>query len=96
MNGEDWKPVTNPAGEIVGWMAAPDPDEPDVDYFEADRLPKVRRRADIIAQAVTLMGPEFDLDETWDALEKTMPDADIAAAGHVTKTLQEIELRYYG
>ena len=93
---QPWQPVHNGAGDVVGWMAAPDPDEPDVDWFEADRLPKVRRRADMLCQAVTLMGPEFDLDETWEALEAAMPEADIEAAARMVLMLQEIELGYHG
>jgi hypothetical protein len=84
MAEQPWQPVHNAAGDVVGWMAAPDPDEPDVDWFEADRLPKVRRRADVIAQAVTMMGPEFDLDDTWEALEAAgLSEDDMIAAARV-------------
>jgi hypothetical protein len=26
----DWQPVTDAAGNVLGWMSAPDPGEPDV------------------------------------------------------------------
>lgn len=76
-----------------GWMAAPDPDEPDVDYFEADRLPKVRRRADAIDQAAdALMTESLDLDASWDAgLDAGLSELDLDAAGNVALVLAEIE-----
>jgi hypothetical protein len=64
-----------------------------VDYFEADRLPRVRRRADIIGQAADLMADEaFGLDETWDACAAAgMPPGDIDSAGNVVLQLEQIE-----
>jgi hypothetical protein len=86
-----WEPVTGAGGAVLGWMSPADPGEPDVDYFEADRLARVRRRADILDQAVTLMGPEFDLDATWEALEAALPEDDIVAAARVVLMLEKIE-----
>jgi hypothetical protein len=93
---EERQPVTDAAGNVLGWMSAPDPDEPDVSYFEADRLPKVRRRADIIGQAADLMANEaFSLEETWDAgLAAGLSEADLDAAGSVVLMLEKIEYRY--
>jgi hypothetical protein len=76
-------------------MAAPDPDEADVDYFEADRLPKVRRRAEVIDQAADLlMDDAFDPGATWDAAnEAGVSDLALDAAGHVALILRQIEIR---
>jgi hypothetical protein len=91
------QPVTDVAGNVLGWMSAPDPDEPDVSYFEADRLPKVRRRAAILGEAADLMANEaFGLDETWDAgLAAGLTDADLDAVGHVVLLLEQVERRYH-
>jgi hypothetical protein len=75
-------------------MTPADPDEPDVDYFAADRLPRVRRRAAIIDQAAALLDPAFDLDTSWDALEAALPEGDIDAAGYVVLTLEQVERGY--
>jgi hypothetical protein len=78
-----------------GWMAAPDPDEPDVDYFEADRLPRVKRRADAIDQAVDAMLTEsLDQDAVWDACEERMPLGMVDSAGSVALVLWKVEHGY--
>jgi hypothetical protein len=89
----DWTEITNAAGEVVGWTSAPDSDEPDVDYFEADRLPKVRRRADAIDQAADLLlDGAFDPSDTWDACEAAgMPEGAIDSAGNVALLLSRVE-----
>jgi hypothetical protein len=89
-----WEPVHDAAGKVVGWVASPDPGEPDLDYFEADRLPRVRRRADIIDQAAALLDPAFDLETSWEALEAALPDGDIDSAGNVVLLLEQIERGY--
>jgi hypothetical protein len=91
----EWQEIRNAAGEVVGWTQPPDPDEPDVDYFEADRLPKVKRRAEVIDQAVDAMLTEsLDQDAVWDACEERMPPGMVDAAGSVAFTLWKIEHRY--
>jgi hypothetical protein len=78
-----------------GWMQAPDPDEPDVDYFEADRLPMVARRADVILQAVDeMMTPSFDLDTVWTMCEERLPPGVVDSAGSVAFELEKVENRY--
>ena len=88
-----WTPVTNAAGETVGWTAAPDPDEPDVDYFEADRVPKAGRRAAAIGQVADLLLDEaFDPGGTWDAAEAAgIPEGMIDSAGNVALELAWVE-----
>jgi hypothetical protein len=91
----DWHPVTNAAGDVLGWMAEPDPDEPlDGEYFTVDRLPHVRRRAAVLDQAAALFADSaFDPRETWDcALATGLTDADLDAAAHVAVVLREVEL----
>jgi hypothetical protein len=91
------EPVRDADGNVLGWVSEPDPGEPDVDYFEADRLPRVRRRADILVQAASIMSPEFDLDDTWDACEAAgMTPGDIDSAGNVVLMLEKVEHRYPG
>ena len=86
----DWAPVTDAAGTVLGWMAAPEPDEPDVDGFEADRLPRVRRRAAAIDEVAAAFGEEcFDPETVWDA--STLPEADLDAAGYIAVTLARVE-----
>ena len=71
-------------------MAAPDPDEPDVDYFEADRVPRAGRRAAAIDEAAAAFGEEcLDPESVWDA--STLADADLDAAGYIAVTLAKIE-----
>lgn len=76
-----------------GWMQAPDPGEADVDYFEADRLPRVARRAGVIDRAAGLLMDEaFDVESTWDAAEASgMPEGMIDSAGNVALLLAGIE-----
>jgi hypothetical protein len=78
---------------VLGWTAAPDPDEPDVDWFEADRVPKVRRRAEVIGQAADLFADEsIDPEQTWDsANERGLTDCDLDAAAYVALELEKIE-----
>jgi hypothetical protein len=82
-----WQPVEG------GWMKAPDPGEPDVDYFEADRLPKVRRRAAAIGQAADLFADRaFDPAETWDSGKAAgLTDANLDAAAYVALEMEKIE-----
>jgi len=88
-----WEPVTSAAGETVGWMCAPDPDEPDVDYFEADRLPKIRRRADAVGEvADAAASPAFDLDAICEAGEARIGEAGVDAALGVVAELQQVEM----
>jgi hypothetical protein len=88
-----WEPVTGAGGTVLGWMLALDPAEPDVDYFEADRLPRVRRRAAAIGQAADLFADEnFDPAETWDAgLAFGLTDHDLDAAAYLAVELEKIE-----
>jgi hypothetical protein len=83
------------AGDVLGWTAAPDPDEdPDGgDYFEADRPRKVRGRAARLEEAAGLLCDEaFDLDETWDAgLAAGLADAELDSAAHVAFMLWKVE-----
>jgi hypothetical protein len=90
----DWQPVTNAAGGVLGWVAAPDPDEPDVDWWEADRVAKVGRRAAVLDQAAALFVMDgVDPEQTWDgALAHGLTDADLDAAAHVAVTLRKLEL----
>lgn len=90
----DWQPVTNAAGDVLGFMAAPDPDEPDVDWWEADRVAKVGRRAVVLDQAAALFADSaFDPSETWDAaLAYGLTDADLDAAAYVAWVLRKLEL----
>lgn len=94
---DDWQPVTGAEGKVLGWLAEPDPDEPDVDYFEADRLPRVRRRAEILGQAADMFADDvFDPAETWDAGSAAgLTDFDLDAAAHIVVTLGEFEARRY-
>jgi hypothetical protein len=85
-----WTPVTNAAGETAGWMAAPDSDEPDLDWFEADRVPRAGRRAAAIDEVAAAFGEEcFDPETVWDA--STLSDVDLDSAGHIAVTLAKIE-----
>ena len=88
-----WQPVTGAGGTVLGWMSAPDPAEPDVDYFEADRLPRVRRRGAVIGQAADLFADRaFDPAETWDAgLAAGLADPDLDAAAYIAVELEKIE-----
>jgi hypothetical protein len=91
----DWQPVTDRAGTVLGWMAAPDPDEPDVDYFEAGRSAKVRCRAARLEEAAGLFTDDaFDPEETWDAgLAAGLTELDLDAAAYVGLTLWQVEHR---
>lgn len=95
MAESEWKPVTGADGAVLGWMSAPDPDEPDVDWFEADRLPKVARRAAAIDEAAALAADEaFTPDEVGEMWRRTgLNDDELDAAAHVALTLCEVELR---
>src|SRR6266568_8669366 len=53
-----WAPVTDAAGKVLGWMAPAGPDEPDVDWFEADRVPRAGRRAAALYELAALAGDE--------------------------------------
>ena len=92
----EWTPVHDSAGNVAGWVAPADPGEPDTGYFEADRLPRVRRRADIIGQAADVMANEaFDLDAVWDACQAAgMSAGDVDSAGNAALLLEQIERRY--
>jgi hypothetical protein len=88
-----WEPVTGAGGAVLGWMSPGDPDEPDVDYFEADRLPRVRRRAAVLGRAADLFADRaFDPAETWDAgLAAGLADHDLDAAAYIAVELEKIE-----
>jgi hypothetical protein len=91
----DWHPVTNAAGDVLGFMAAPDPDEdPGGDYFTDDRRRVVWLRAGVIGQAADMFHDHaFDPAETWDAgLAYGLSDRQLDAAAYVAVTLEEIEL----
>ena len=83
MDMTGWTPVTDAGGKVLGWMSAPDPDEPDVDWFKADRLPRIRRRADAIDPAAALAADEaFTTDEVremWQASGLSQDELDSAA-----------------
>jgi hypothetical protein len=83
----EWTPVHG------GWMQAPDPDEPDVDYFEADRVPRVRRRAAVLDQAAALAADEaFTAGEVNDMWQRSgLTGDELDAAAHVALTLAEAE-----
>jgi hypothetical protein len=89
----DWQPVTDAAGKVLGWTAAPDPDEPDVDYFRADWSRKVGCRAARLEEAAGLFTDgAFDPEQTWDAgLAAGLTDADLDAAAYVGLTLWQVE-----
>jgi hypothetical protein len=91
----DWQPVTDRTGTVLGWMAAPDPDEPDVDCFQVGRLRKVRLRADQLAEVSALFGEEcMDPEQVWDAgLAAGLTDFDLDAAAHIALVLQRVEYR---
>ncbi len=79
---DDMTPVTAPDGTVLGWMSAPDPDERDLDYFEADRVPKAGRRSAAIDQAAALLDSAFTADEVgemWAASGLSGDDLDSAA-----------------
>lgn len=85
-----WTPVTAADGTVAGWMAAPDPDERDADYFEADRLPLVGRRAGLVDQAAALLpDPSFDADQ---AVASGMTWAELDSASYVALALRQAEL----
>ena len=88
-----WSPVTNAAGDVLGWTAAPDPDEPDVDYFEADRAPKAGRRADHLAPMSDLIGnTAFTAEEVREIMDRSgLSDDDRDAAANVALVLHEVE-----
>jgi hypothetical protein len=86
-----WTPVTDAAGKVLGYVSAPDPDEPDAGYFEADRLPKVARRAAALAPVAELYGNEsFGIDAVSDACGLSEDDQDSAA--NVAWALMQVEL----
>ena len=89
----DWQPVLNAAGETLGWTAPLDPDEPDVDYFAADRPRKVRLHAARLEEVTGLfIDDAFDPEETWDAgLAAGLTDADLESAGNVAVLLWQVE-----
>ena len=73
-----------------GALTTLNPDEPDVDYFEADRLPRVARRAAAIDEAAAAFGELcLDAEEVWDA--SALPDAEKDAAANVAIELVKIE-----
>jgi hypothetical protein len=90
---DSWEPITDAGGAVLGWMQAADPDEPDVDYFEADRLPRIRRRADVIGPAAALTADEaFSADEVRVMWQRSgLSDADLDAAANVAFELWKIE-----
>jgi hypothetical protein len=88
----DWEPVTGASGEVLGWMSAADPDEPG-DYFEADRRPKVARRAAAIGEVADLAAsPAFDLDEVCASGEARIGEDGVDAALGVALELQQVEM----
>jgi hypothetical protein len=93
MEATDWHPVTSRDGAVLGWMAAPDPDEPDVGYFEADRTRKVGLRAARLEEAVALFSDDaFDPETVWDTgLASGLTDEDLDAAANVAVLLWRVE-----
>lgn len=91
----EWAPVTGADGTVLGWMAAPDPDEPDVDWFEADRLPKIRRRAAVIDPVAALAADEaFSADEVIEMGRRSgLTGDDLDAAANVAWHLWVVEQR---
>jgi len=97
---DTWTPVTSAAGETLGWMAPADPDEPDVDYFDADRPRRTACRAAIVKARADRINPVADVagDEAFTAEEVTdmgrgagLSDDDLDAAANVAVALWEIE-----
>jgi hypothetical protein len=89
----DWQPVTDAAGKVLGWTAAPDRDEPDVDYFRADWSRKVRCRAARLEEAAGLFADDaFDFEESWAAGEAAgLSEADLDSAANVALVIWLIE-----
>jgi hypothetical protein len=57
------------------------------------RAAHVKARADLIAQAASMLGDEaFTLEESYEAAEAAMPPGMVNAAGHIAVTLREVEL----
>ena len=84
-----WTPVTDAAGEVLGWTAPADVETP---HERAQRLRVARLRADEIGQAAALLSdPAFSLDESYEAEEAAMPAPMVNAAGHIALTLAEVE-----
>jgi hypothetical protein len=90
-----WEPVTDASGKVLGWTAAPDPGERDADWFEADRLPRVARRAAALDEAAALFSdPAFDVSQTFDAaLASGLSHGDVDAAEYVALELRLIEIQ---
>jgi hypothetical protein len=90
MDASGWTPVTDAAGELAGWMCAPDPGERDADWFEADRLPRAGRRAAAIGGLADALAVEsLDIIGSCDA--SGLPDSEVDAATYVALTLRQIE-----
>jgi hypothetical protein len=89
----DWQPVTDAAGNVLGYMAAPDPGEPDADYFDADRPRVVGIRAARLDEAAALIcDPAFGVDETWAAgLAAGLGEAELDSAANVAFLLWKVE-----
>jgi len=88
-----WSEVASADGAALGWMAAPDPDEPDVDYFEADRVPKAGRRAAALYEVAGLAADEaFAADEVLDMGRRAGLTGDqMDAAANVAWHLHQVE-----
>jgi hypothetical protein len=89
---ESWTEVTAADGTVAGWMTPPDPDEPDVDYFAADRVPRAGRRAAALYEAAALFDSVFTPDEVremWQASGLSGDELDSAA--NTAMVLWEIE-----
>lgn len=81
----EWVPVSS------GWMAAPDPNEPDVDYFEADRLPRAGRRAAAVGALVDALAVEsLDIVQSCDA--SGLPPAEVDSATYLALVLRQAEM----
>ncbi len=88
-----WAPVTDAAGKVLGWMAPAGPDEPDVDWFEADRVPRAGRRAAALYELAALAGDEaFSAGEVADMGRRAgLSDDGLDAAANAALVLWEIE-----
>jgi hypothetical protein len=89
-----WTAVHAADGRVAGWVAPADPDEPDVDYFEADRLPKVARRAAVLDQVTALFAdPAFDPLETGEAARASgLSEAEADSCAYLALVLRQVEL----
>ncbi len=86
-----WTEVTAADGKVLGWMAAPDPDEPDVDYFEADQRRRAACRAAAVGQLVDALACE-SLDVITVCEASGLPESGVDAATYLALVLRQAEL----